>query len=241
MRRTVKDKDRGSREEMYVSHPIPCTYAHKSPTHSLAHTHRLCQLIKEIKIANGVEDVKKKKVRRKFKQPRRLPAASAPAASAIAAIEPEAISPEPTTPEAIPSPVQPSVAAKEKPPLHENVGVHIAVTTPFTPRHILACADDYNMEALKVCKDIIAQVEKDAGTPTSYTHTIYSHHTTDHMPTPYIHTIHPHHISTSYTHIIYPHYTSTPYIHIIHPRHTSLSYTHIICRHHLPTSHDHIT
>ena len=188
-----------------------------------------------------MEDVKKKKVRRKFKQPRRLPAASAPAASAIAAIEPEAISPEAITPEAIPSPVQPSVAAKEKPPLHENVGVHIAVTTPFTPRHILACADDYNMEALKVCKDIIAQVEKDAGTPTSYTHTIYSHHTTDHMPTPYIHTIHPHHISTSYTHIIYPHYTSTPYIHIIHPRHTSSSYTHIICRHHLPTSHDHIT
>ena len=137
--------------------------------------------------------------------------------------------------------MQPSVAAKEKPPLHENVGVHIAVTTPFTPRHILACADDYNMEALKVCKDIIAQVEKDAGTPTSYTHTIYPHHTPHHKPTSYAHTIYPHCTSTPYIHIIhphhiYPHYTSTPYIHIIHPRHTSTSYTHIICRHHLPTS-----
>ena len=191
-----------------------------------------------------MEDVKKKKVRRKFKQPRRLPAASAPAASAIATIEPEAIAPEavtPEAPEAIPSPVQPSVAAKEKPPLHENVGVHIAVTTPFTPRHILACADDYNMEALKVCKDIIAQVEKDAGTPTSYTHTIYPHHTPHHMPTSYAHTIYPHYTSTPYIHIIHPHHISTLYIHTIHPHYTPTSYIHIIHSHHMPTSSAHIT
>ena len=81
--------------------------------HHFCRAHRLCQLIKEIKLANGVKDGKKpKKVRAKFKRPRQAAVAASAAITRALVADSEGDA---------------SVAAAGKPPLHGNIGVHITI------------------------------------------------------------------------------------------------------------------